>query len=66
MSQKSLWSFFHRGELQNSVHYKAYCKGCVDYHLIHANLSEEPEELDPAAAILAEKSRFEAGEQFFS
>ena len=54
MSPKPLWPFFHHGELQNSVHHKAYCKGCVIYHLIQANLVEQQEDLDPAAAILAE------------
>jgi hypothetical protein len=65
MSPKTLWPFFHRGELQNSVHHKAYCKGCVAYHLIQANLVEQLEDLDPAAAILAEHTQFEAGEFLF-
>jgi hypothetical protein len=64
MSPKTLWPFFHRGELQNSVHHKAYCKGCVAYHLMWANLVEQLEDLDPAAAILAENVRFAAGELF--
>jgi hypothetical protein len=64
MSPKTLWPFFHRGELQNSVHHKAYCKGCVAYHLMRANLVEQLEDLDPAAAILAENARFAAGELF--
>ena len=24
-----LWPFFHKGELQNSCHYKAFCNGCI-------------------------------------
>ena len=65
MSQKSLWPYFHCGELQNSVHHKAYCKGCVSYHLMQAQLLEELEDLDSAATILAENSWFKAGECIF-
>jgi hypothetical protein len=50
MSPKTLWPFFHCGELQNSVHHKAYCNGCVSY-LIQANLMEQLEDLDPVAAV---------------
>jgi hypothetical protein len=25
-----LWEFFHKGEKQNSAHYKAYCLGCIN------------------------------------
>ncbi|KAJ6576226.1 hypothetical protein B0H10DRAFT_2236567 [Mycena sp. CBHHK59/15] len=27
-----LWEFFHKGEKQNSTHYKAYCLGCINSH----------------------------------
>jgi hypothetical protein len=64
MSQKFLWLYFHCGKLQNSVHHKAYCKGCVAYHMIQAELLDSLEDLDLAAAILAENSRFEAGADF--
>ena len=65
MSPKTLWPFFHCGKLQNSVNHKAYCKGCVTYHLIQANLTEQLEDLNPAAAILAENAQFAAGELLF-
>jgi hypothetical protein len=58
MSLKTLWPFFHCGKLQNSVNHKAY-------HLIQANLTEQLEDLDPAAAILAENAQFAAGELLF-
>jgi hypothetical protein len=41
MSPKTLWPFFHCGELWNSVHHTAY--------------EDEDEDLEPAAAIMAEK-----------
>ena len=64
MSPKTLWPFFHHGELQNSVHHKAYCKDCVAYHLMWANLVEQLEDLDPATAILAKNAQFATGELF--
>ena len=64
MSQKSLWPYFHHGKLQNSVRHKAYCKGCVAYHMIQAKLLDSLEDLDPVAAILAENSQFEASADF--
>jgi len=52
--------------LQNSVHHKAYSKGCVAYHhLIQANLVEQLEDLDPVAAILAKNVQLAAGELLF-
>ena len=46
MSSKMLWPFFHHEQLQNSVHCKAYCKGCVSYHFIQAKALEEADDFD--------------------
>jgi hypothetical protein len=27
-----LWKYFHRGEQQNTAHFKAYCLGCINVH----------------------------------
>ena len=64
ISSKTLWSFFHCGQLQNSVHCKAYCKGCVSYHLIQAKALKEADDfdfLDLAKKLLKDKKDFEAG-----
>ena len=64
MSSKTLWPFFHCGQLQNSVHYKAYCKGCVSYHLIQAKALEEVDDfdfLDPTEKLLKDKKDFKVG-----
>ena len=64
MSLKTLWPFFHHGQLQNSVHYKAYCNGCVSYHLIQEKALKEADDfdfLDPTEKLLKDKKDFEAG-----
>lgn len=45
-----LWPFFHKGELQNSSHYKAFCNGCIE-----DKLALEPP--DPT-----KEQKFKAGE----
>ncbi|KZP06281.1 hypothetical protein FIBSPDRAFT_902909 [Athelia psychrophila] len=52
---------FHRGEMQNKSHRKAYCKGCVDYHQLHASLVEVPEGLDAPERLQANQQRFSSG-----
>jgi len=62
MSLANLWKFFHRGPAQNTAHKKAFCKGCVNYHLLQASLNAEiSEELDPAAILQAEQNSFDDG-----
>ena len=58
-----LWSFFHRGEKQNTSHYKAYCKGCVHHYVTEAKLRDQSDdsELDATASVVKEKSQFDAG-----
>ncbi|KAJ6561338.1 hypothetical protein B0H10DRAFT_2445673 [Mycena sp. CBHHK59/15] len=29
----TLWAYFHKGEKQNSTHYKTYCKSCVAHQM---------------------------------
>jgi hypothetical protein len=44
---------------QNTAHKKAFCKGCVSYHLLQASLNAEiSEELDPAAILQVERNNF--------
>jgi hypothetical protein len=60
MSLPVLWTFFQ----QNSSHFRAYCKGCVSYHLLQAALLADPddsEDLDPTAKLIAEKLIFDQG-----
>ena len=55
ISSKTLWPFFHCGQLQNSVHYKAY---------IQAKALKEADDfdfLDLAKKLLKDKKDFEAG-----
>ena len=62
MSLANLWKFFHQGPVQNTAHKKAFCKGCVSYHLLQASLNIEiSEELDPAAILQAEQHSFDDG-----
>ena len=62
MSLANLWNFFHRGPAQNTAHKKAFCKGCVSYHLLQASLDVEiSEELDPVAILQAEQNNFNDG-----
>ena len=62
MSLANLWKFFHQGPVQNKAHKKAFCKGCVNYHLLQASLNAEIlEELDPAAILQAEQNSFDDG-----
>jgi hypothetical protein len=52
MSLADLWNFFHCGPVQNTAHKKAFCKGCVTYHLLQASLNTEISEgLDSAASL---------------
>ena len=32
MALKELWSYFHRGDKQNTTHWEAYCKACVTHY----------------------------------
>jgi hypothetical protein len=59
MSLADLWQFFHHGPAQNMAHKKAFCKGCVTYHLLQALLNTE--ELDPMASFQAEQKSFDDG-----
>ena len=63
MSLNPLWSFFHRGEKQNTSHYKAYCTGCVHHYVTEAKLWDQSDdsELDATASVVKEKSQFDAG-----
>ena len=64
MSLPVLWTFFHRGEKQNSSHFRAHCKGCVSYHLLQATLLADPddvEDLDLMAKLIAENLIFDQG-----
>jgi hypothetical protein len=48
--------------VQNTAHNKAFCKGCVSYHLLQALLNAEiSDELDPAAILQAEQNSFDDG-----
>jgi hypothetical protein len=55
-----LWAFFHRGEKQNGTHYHTYCKGCVAQHEVIGD-----EGLDDTSEFIAQKTRFETGEQLW-
>ena len=60
MSLANLWNFFHQGPAQNTAHMKAFCKGCVNYHLLQASLNAEIlDELDPVAILQAEQNSFD-------
>jgi hypothetical protein len=59
MSLADLWQFFYHGPAQNTAHKKAFCKGCVTYHLLQASLNME--ELDPAASCRAKQKIFDDG-----
>ena len=64
MLLKKLWPFFHSRQLQNSVHYKAYCKGCVSYHLVQAKVLKEVDDLDsldPTKKLFKDREHFAAG-----
>jgi hypothetical protein len=56
MSLANLWQFFHCGLAQNTAHKKAFCKGCVSYHILQVLLNME--ELDPIASLQAEQKSF--------
>jgi hypothetical protein len=67
MSLANLWKFFHQGPAQNTAHKKAFCKGCVNYHLLQASLNAEiSDKLDPAAILQAEQNSFDVGLSDFS
>jgi hypothetical protein len=57
---------FHRGEKQNTSHYKAYCKGCVHHYVTEAKLRDQfgGQELlalrSPSIAINVEAALMEA------
>ena len=38
---KDLWPFFHRGEKQNTSHWKAHCKGCIRHAEAQVELLDE-------------------------
>src|SRR5882762_3922814 len=39
-----LWDFYHKGEAQNSKHYKSYCHGCVAVKLALEPAEDSPEQ----------------------
>jgi hypothetical protein len=39
-----LWDFYHKGEAQNSKHYKCYCRGCVAVKLALEPAEDSPEQ----------------------
>lgn len=64
MLSKTLWPFIHHGQLQNSVHYKAYCKGCVSYYPVQAKVLKEVDDLNflnPTEKLLKNREDFVAG-----
>jgi hypothetical protein len=66
MSLNALWPFFHRGEKQNSSHFRAYCKGCVTHHEAQAELLDESavsDDVDAGTAMRAKQKLFEEGAQ---
>ena len=60
---KVLWPFFRCGELQNLVHHKAYCKGCVSSHITQAKALEQDDQMeyDLAARIVKDSEQFAKG-----
>ena len=39
-----LWDFYHKGDTQNSKHYKCYCHGCVAVKLTLQPAENSPEQ----------------------
>jgi len=60
LNAQPLWAFFHLGKEQNRTYYHTYCKGCVAQHEVIGD-----ERLDDVSECIAQKMRFEAGEQLW-
>lgn len=57
----ALWNFYHRGEKQNTAHYRAYCLGCLNHNRPKGLPLITSKNCDQLATGADTKADFEAG-----